>query len=215
MKKILTASVLAIGAWAGVAQAAPTITFTGGGSGSAAGTTAFQTFDGVTVPGGTQGPAIGTNAYIYSTTTYAQSTKPAGASGNFAAVLANGSYSVSFGPSSIFSFVVGSLDTYNELKLYYSDGTLASDLQGAAIIGGGSVVFGSATDPSANGLVTFTADAGKKLGSATFLSNGVNSFEFDTLSAVPEPAAWGMMILGFGLVGGVLRRRPSVKVKFA
>ncbi|WP_256731425.1 PEPxxWA-CTERM sorting domain-containing protein [Sphingomonas sp. dw_22] len=28
-----------------------------------------------------------------------------------------------------------------------------------------------------------------------------------TLQAVPEPAAWGMMILGFGLIGGVLRRR--------
>ena len=34
------------------------------------------------------------------------------------------------------------------------------------------------------------------------------------LAAVPEPATWGMMIMGFGLMGGVLRRR-STKVAFA
>uniref|UniRef100_UPI0035CA2869 PEPxxWA-CTERM sorting domain-containing protein n=1 Tax=uncultured Sphingomonas sp. TaxID=158754 RepID=UPI0035CA2869 len=32
--------------------------------------------------------------------------------------------------------------------------------------------------------------------------------------AVPEPATWGMMILGFGLIGGALRRRKST-VSFA
>ena len=30
-------------------------------------------------------------------------------------------------------------------------------------------------------------------------------------AAVPEPASWAMMIAGFGLVGGALRRRPRVK----
>lgn len=34
-------------------------------------------------------------------------------------------------------------------------------------------------------------------------------------SAVPEPATWGLMILGFGLVGGVLRRRPRARVALA
>ncbi len=34
---------------------------------------------------------------------------------------------------------------------------------------------------------------------------------------VPEPATWGLMILGFGAVGGAMRRRQSVstKVRFA
>lgn len=31
--------------------------------------------------------------------------------------------------------------------------------------------------------------------------------------AVPEPATWGLMILGFGAVGGALRRRKSIAVK--
>lgn len=36
-------------------------------------------------------------------------------------------------------------------------------------------------------------------------------------AAVPEPATWGLMILGFGAVGGAMRRRRSVtaKVHFA
>jgi hypothetical protein len=34
------------------------------------------------------------------------------------------------------------------------------------------------------------------------------------VSAVPEPATWAMMIAGFGLVGGAMRRR-AVSVRFA
>lgn len=36
-----------------------------------------------------------------------------------------------------------------------------------------------------------------------------------TATAVPEPAAWAMMIAGFGLVGAVSRRRQSQSVTFA
>jgi CHRD domain/PEP-CTERM motif len=37
------------------------------------------------------------------------------------------------------------------------------------------------------------------------------------LAGIPEPASWGMMIIGFGLAGGAMRRRKSanVKVSFA
>lgn len=36
-------------------------------------------------------------------------------------------------------------------------------------------------------------------------------------AGVPEPATWGLMILGFGAIGGAMRRRQSVKatVRFA
>ncbi|MES2755206.1 MAG: PEPxxWA-CTERM sorting domain-containing protein [Pseudomonadota bacterium] len=33
--------------------------------------------------------------------------------------------------------------------------------------------------------------------------------------AVPEPATWGLMILGFGAVGGVLRRKRETSVRLA
>jgi hypothetical protein len=35
------------------------------------------------------------------------------------------------------------------------------------------------------------------------------------VGVVPEPATWAMMILGFGLIGGTLRRRQSIRVAYA
>jgi hypothetical protein len=34
-------------------------------------------------------------------------------------------------------------------------------------------------------------------------------------SAVPEPTTWAMMIIGFGAIGGTMRRRQKVQVSFA
>ncbi|TFU00447.1 PEP-CTERM sorting domain-containing protein [Polymorphobacter arshaanensis] len=31
----------------------------------------------------------------------------------------------------------------------------------------------------------------------------------DAVDSVPEPASWAMMITGFGLIGGTLRRRRT------
>lgn len=44
-------------------------------------------------------------------------------------------------------------------------------------------------------------------GGATY---GVNRLGTVTLAAVPEPATWGLMIGGFGLVGAAARRRRAV-----
>lgn len=47
-------------------------------------------------------------------------------------------------------------------------------------------------------------------------SGGFGSFAGTiSFAAVPEPAAWGLMILGFGLIGGALRRRQKVAVRYA
>jgi PEP-CTERM motif len=39
------------------------------------------------------------------------------------------------------------------------------------------------------------------------------------LGAIPEPATWAMMILGFGMIGGAMRRRravrPTVRVAYS
>jgi len=49
----------------------------------------------------------------------------------------------------------------------------------------------------------FGAEAGAALRS--FTANGGGNFSFDSL--VPEPATWAMMIMGFGGIGTLLRRR--------
>jgi hypothetical protein len=47
--------------------------------------------------------------------------------------------------------------------------------------------------------------------SYAFAGSNHNSFNFEVGAAgVPEPAAWGMLIGGFGLAGGALRRRKRV-----
>ncbi len=37
----------------------------------------------------------------------------------------------------------------------------------------------------------------------------------DFINGVPEPGTWAMMILGFGFVGGALRRRSKSQLSFA
>jgi hypothetical protein len=37
----------------------------------------------------------------------------------------------------------------------------------------------------------------------------------DVAGAVPEPAAWAMMVAGFGMIGGALRSRKRTNVQFA
>ena len=51
--------------------------------------------------------------------------------------------------------------------------------------------------------LTFTADPST---SASFYGAALDSV---SISAVPEPATWGFMILGFGMVGGAMRRRSQ------
>jgi PEP-CTERM motif len=48
--------------------------------------------------------------------------------------------------------------------------------------------------------------------------NGVaETYNLDNLriGAVPEPATWAMLILGFGVIGGAMRTRQQAKVRFA
>lgn len=44
-------------------------------------------------------------------------------------------------------------------------------------------------------------------------SSGAATVNF--VAGVPEPATWAMMILGFGIVGGAMRRKTSVRASFA
>ena len=138
----------------------------------------------------------------------------AGDQSRYLSILGGGSATIDFGGSGAngFSLDIGSVDTYNTLTLNF--------------LGGGSQVFTGSdlvTDPDgnqqadyANGRFRFVATGNERIAGITLASTG-NSFEVDRLAvaAVPEPATWAMMIGGFGLVGGLARRRVKALVSLA
>lgn len=210
MKTIALMGAAALAVMASAASAAPTVSFAAGSGATAAGTAVFQNFESYE-----PGTSIGANTNVYNTSVGGIAARPAyGSTGNFAAVLGGGSYTLNFAATNVFSFVLGSLDTYNSLKLLFSDNSSLT-YQGGQIINDLSFPSGNQISGETNGVVTFNANGGPKIVGATFQSTG-NSFEFDNLArgGVPEPATWALMILGFGAIGGALRRRQH-KLAFA
>ena len=61
--------------------------------------------------------------------------------------------------------------------------------------------------------VNFTANAGDQVMFwATGTSDSLGGYlDNITISAVPEPATWAMMIAGFGMAGAAIRRRHAIK----
>ncbi len=137
----------------------------------------------------------------------------------YLAVQAGGTFTVGLGAGvSVFSFVFGTLDTYNTLRLFFSDST-SQLFTGAEIIGLANSQTNPSTYAGATGRVTYNAAGGSQITSAQFASTGFDAFEIDAIAAgVPEPGTWAMMLLGFGVAGGVMRRRKSkvtTRVAFA
>jgi|SRR5579871_2935855 len=102
------------------------------------------------------------------------------------------------------SLNLGSLDTFNTLTLYTNDNTYTfSGTTLAALLPG--FANGDQFGPDANGRFTFVFSGGEEFNKLVF-SSGNPAFEFSDISAaVPEPATWAMMILGFGFVGFMMR----------
>ena len=119
----------------------------------------------------------------------------------------------SVGYSSV-SFLWGSIDSYNSVSLLNADGSVLSQWTGADAQPSNGDQFSAAT----NRRVTFTSQGAAIYGLR--LESPQPAFEVDDVAfaqAVPEPATWGMMLLGFGGVGMVLRRRrgPRLRIRFA
>ncbi len=127
----------------------------------------------------------------------------------YLSVLGGGSATIAFdGPVSRFQFDWGSIDRFNTL-IIDATGVDKIVIPGANFI---NAANGNQVSPGTNGLFTVWGTAGETFNSIT-LESGRNSFEIDNLAigtaAVPEPAAWAMMILGFGGVGAMVRRRRA------
>lgn len=109
----------------------------------------------------------------------------------------------------VFSFFLGSPDTFNSVT--FSGVDFSVTLKGDEIWGGAPP--GATGDQSIGRRVLFDFE-GQAVDTVTFASSG-NAFEFDDLAgayvAVPEPAAWALMLIGFGGAGAMLRRRCAVR----
>lgn len=100
------------------------------------------------------------------------------------------------------SFDWGTIDDYNTFALLDQAGNAFYTLTGSQFLNGANGTAGSR-------ITLASADAGIY---GLRLFSSAPAFEVDNVTfsgAVPEPATWAMMILGFGLVGAAMRRRSS------
>lgn len=192
-------------ATAAPASAAVVFNFVPGGASPTGGYTLVNTFDNATGISGS-GFQIKTPPADNDGAPPANSI-PAGTS--YLSVLGGGTATIDFASAvSAFQFDWGSIDDYNTL-------TISSTGADPVIVPGSNFINpanGNQMSPGTNGLFTVYGTAGETFNSITLTSSG-NSFEIDNLatsvSAVPEPGAWALMITGFGLAGAALRRRRT------
>jgi hypothetical protein len=99
--------------------------------------------------------------------------------------------------------------------------TFSSELAASTI---GQIIALDAVDPLQVSTVSTVATLGNGSSFPTKTSSPVNfafapilqfSFESPISGAVPEPAAWAMMLAGFGLVGGAMRRQRRISASIA
>ena len=226
MRKFLLAAALA-SALPGAANAVQVTYDPGFGFPALVTPTIFQNFGtgGVTPSAYTGGTGSVQSGVTYTETVSGSSTLNSGSvpgqavdpdgsgNGNFLAV-ENGSYTVAFStPLQFFSFVFGSLDSYNTLTIFssaFSGGSLT--LAGTQILTGNPLASVGPTNSTTNGRVSIDMQGAAGITSVVF-GSARQAFEIDGLAgAVPEPATWGMMILGFGAAGAALRLRRRKQV---
>jgi hypothetical protein len=113
-------------------------------------------------------------------------------------------------PLAYFSFLWGSPDTYNDLRLVTDIGNTYDFNVGVGPGGLGFLVTDG--NQSFSQYVQFQA-SGELITTASFLNNpAIDAFEaanFSVNPAVPEPSTWAMMILGFFGVGFMAYRRKG------
>lgn len=113
---------------------------------------------------------------------------------------------------STLSFYWGSIDDYNSVEILGAGFEVLLALDGIDL----PPADGGQSQPATNRRVFFAAEAGEVITGVRFISTGV-AFEIDDIAGtafdggigagVPEPATWGMMIVGFGMIGASARRR--------
>jgi len=102
--------------------------------------------------------------------------------------------------------VIGNYQSSASLFVQYVGGSMGTT----------NLFTGSGLAPGANnyGTILMDANGGTAIRAIQLVATS-NEIQIDSIAAAaPEPAAWVMMIFGFGLAGAQLRRRRAT-VKFA
>ncbi|RYE57534.1 MAG: PEP-CTERM sorting domain-containing protein, partial [Hyphomicrobiales bacterium] len=133
---------------------------------------------------------------------------------NFANVnrfLTSSGSSAGFQYGSYYTFDLGTIVAGTVITITHDDG--AAFFQGASQIGN------TVTGPTGQSTTTFTVGTTGNTILRYSRQNGTPSIlVVDAVSPVPEPATWAMMMLGFGAMGAVIRRRKtttSARIRFA
>ncbi|WP_294197593.1 PEPxxWA-CTERM sorting domain-containing protein [uncultured Sphingomonas sp.] len=213
MKTLFAAAVAVSSLFAALPAAAVTFVADNGSSDvfAASAVGAQVTFDAVTAPGFS---VVGGGTMTGNV--WNQGANPQGAPSNnvFMYVLANSSATVTSlaGAFQNVSLYLGSIDAGNTIDVLGQGGAVLRSFTGTDLVAP-NMATGNQTSDLTNRLITFKASGNEQLTGVRF-SSSVNSLEFDNVrfsAAVPEPATWAMMILGFGVVGYVMRRRPAAR----
>jgi len=194
------------------ANAAVTISFNGGTGGLSAGETSLATFS----PGSTGGVILGPNVIIQTGSNGNGADPAVGMQGDpYLSVLSGGTANFVFSGLTQLGLDYGSADGFNSFIVRLANGT-SQTFTGEDVVAVGAA-DGDQTSVRTNGRLTFFAGTGPAITGLTLTSGG-NSLEVDNLgvtSAVPEPATWGMMLLGFGAMGVSLRNRKRRVIQAA
>ena len=151
-------------------------------------------------------------------------TTPLGSTGSYGSVSpSNGTPGFLDLPGGVngISFIWGSVDRENILSVLDSSDNVIFSADGSdvlALLGAPTPGLRFDVDPVLNPLVTITfTDADVGTAARLRFESTKEAFEFDNVAAVPEPATWAFMILGFGAIGGAMRRqrKANVKVSYA
>jgi len=220
----LAASAVALAGLAGgAAHAATFVSFSSYQTALNPGEVLVTDFDGpaISVPagfmtGGTAGVMSGTNsagaAPAFSATTFDTS--------QYLSVGAGQTFTLSTPVLSEISFYVGSLDPYNSIT-FTGDGGFSQTFTGGQLTAAttaADVANGGRSAAASNGRYTFTFD---KSVTAVMIASNSPAFEISNIGAipsgdlalVPEPAAWALMLVGFGGLGAGLRAQRRSKVR--
>jgi hypothetical protein len=155
--------------------------------------------------------------FITSGSTDGVAAEPLGDATKYLAIQGGTSFTLTdtLGSLGAISFYMGSPDgntegtgsPQNNLTLTVNGALGPIVLHGPDIWGGPSVNPGNGQQGTGF-LITYVF-APNSVHSVTFTETGSSAFEIDNVSgvAVPEPASWALMIMGFGMAGGLMRAK--------